>query len=316
MKRTVVILLSDKRSGSTIFEKELSRHPGVNHVAYSPHTYFETHHWLKAACILGAPPQLFDGRRVYDGYGSRRGAREYMIDCIRGNVPGFVTPDSDEALVFEGWNALCAKFARPVFFEKSPQHPHHWAALDLMLHWARNTDYTVRFIGLVRNPMAVMYSALERFFTDPSERQFSWACCCRNILALKEMVGEEHFHLIRYEDLIHRPRRTFGEVLEYMELDFHEGMGEEIHARSENKWREDPGFTLRLHESVVRMAEHFGYDKREMYNPPKPGLTAKERARKRARGMVTLTKARVFDWIVKPLMLRRRRRQELRKKIK
>ncbi len=307
MRRTVVILLSDKRSGSTIFEKELCKHPGVNHVAYTPHTYFETHHWLKAACILGAPRPLFHGRQVYDGYGSRRGAREYMIDCIRGNVPDFATPDNDEALVFEGWDALCRTFARPVFFEKSPQHPHHWAALDLMLHWAKTTDYTVRFIGLIRNPMAVMYSALEKFFTDPAERQFGWASCCRNMLAVKGIVGEERFQVVRYEDVIHRPGRTFGEVLDWLELDRHEGIGDGIHARSLNKWREDPAFTLRLHDSVVRMAEHFGYEKREMYNPPKPGLSAKERIRRKARKILILNSARIRDRVATPILLGMRR---------
>jgi len=40
MNPTVVILLSDKRSGSTMFQEELCKHPDVRHVDYTPHTYF------------------------------------------------------------------------------------------------------------------------------------------------------------------------------------------------------------------------------------------------------------------------------------
>jgi len=309
MKATVVILLSDKRSGSTMFENELCKHPDVKHVDYTPHTYFETHHWLKAACILNMPKELFNGNRRYTGYGSRLGAKQYMVDCIQGNVPDFVVPKDNRALIFEGWNALCRKFARPVFFEKSPQCPHHWAALDLLLNWAETTEFNVRFIGLVRNPMAVMYSALKLFHTDPSERQFGWASCYRNILAMKELVGKERFHLVRYEDLITHPKQIFGEVCDYLELDFCDTMGNTVHTHSVNKWRDDQAFTLQLHESVVHMAKHFGYKKEELYNPPKPGMTASERVRRNVMGFLKLTKARMFDRVIKPIMLRTKRRK-------
>jgi hypothetical protein len=254
----VVILLSDKRSGSTMFENELCKHPDINHVTYSPHSYRETHHWLKAACILNMPRPLFYGNRAYGGYVSRKGARQYMIDCIRGNIPDFEIPDDDETVIFEGWNALCRKFAKPVFFEKSPQHPHHWAALDLMMKWAETDEFDVQFIALVRNPMAVMYSALELFSTDPVQRQFGWAHCYRNILAMKEMVGHSRFHLVRYEDLIVRPKQVFGEVCEFLGLNRCETLGENVHRDSVAKWINDPAYALQLHDSVSRVAMHFG----------------------------------------------------------
>jgi len=249
------------------------------------------------------PKQLFDGNRRYSGYGSRFGAKQYMVDCIRGNVPNFIIPDKDEDLIIEGWNALCREFAKPVFFEKSPQYPPHWAALDLLLNWVENTEFNVRFIGLVRNPMAVMYSAQKLFHTDPSGRQFSWASCYRNILAMKEIVGKDYFHFVRYEDLVARPKHIFREVCDYLELDFCDTIGNTVHTHSANKWRTDPEFTLRLHESVAHVAKHFGYEKQDLYNPPKPGMTTSERVRRKVMGFLKLTKARVFVRIVKPIML-------------
>ena len=303
MKPTVAILLSDKRSGSTMFENELCKHPDINHVAYTPHSYFETHHWLKAACILGAPKQLFYGNKVYSGYGSRKGARQYMIDSIRGNISDFEIPDDDETLVFDGWNAICRKYARPVFFEKSPQHPHHWAALDLMLKWAETDEFDVRFIGLVRNPMAVMYSALELFYTDPQQRQFGWAHCYRNILAVKEMVGKDRFYCIRYEDVISRPKQVFGDVCDFIGVGRYDALGDNVHQNSVTKWIEDPAYTLQPHESVVRVAMHFGYTEEALYNPPKTGLTTNERFFRYIRGRLTHAKSIFSDRLIKPVML-------------
>lgn len=304
MKPTIAILLSDKRSGSTMFEKELCKHPDINHVTYTPHSYFETHHWLKAACILNAPKQLFYGNKVYSGYGSRKGARQYLIDCIRGNVSDFVVPIDDEKLIFEGWNALCRKFAQPVFFEKSPQHPHHWAALDLMLKWVETGEFDVRFIGLVRNPMAVMYSALELFSTDPEKRQFGWAHCQRNILAMKEMVGKDRFYFVRYEDVISRPKQVFGDVCDFLGLDHCDKLGEKVHQNSAAKWIKAPTFTLQLHESVKHIAEYFGYKEEHIYNPPKPGLTKGQKVHRYVKGKLKLLKSKLFDRFIKLLMLK------------
>ncbi|WP_339136100.1 MAG: sulfotransferase [Candidatus Electrothrix sp. GW3-4] len=303
MKPLVVILLSDKRSGSTIFEKELCKHPKVNHVTYSSHTYFETHHWLKAACILNTPKQLFYGHKIYKGYGSRTGARQYLIDTIRGNVPDFAIPDNDESLVFEGWEALCRTLANPVFFEKSPQYPAQWAALDLILKWMQRTEFDVRLIGLVRNPMSVMYSAHKLFSTNPDERQFGWAQSYRNILAMRDIVGCERFHMLRYEDLITQPKQTFQKVCEYLGVEPCKEIGENVHAQSVALWRDDPTFTLQLHESVMRFAEHFGYGEEEMYNPPKPGPATYERIIGTTQKTMKLMTARLYSRLVKPIFL-------------
>lgn len=292
-----------------MFEEELCKHPDVNHVNYTPHSYFETHHWLKAACILGMPRQLFYENRMYDGYGSRMGARQYMIDCIRGNVPDFIIPGDDETLIFEGWETLCRTFAKPVFFEKSPQYPHQWAALDLILKWMKQTEFDVRFIGLIRNPLAVMYSANELFFTDPFERQFGWAHCYRNILAMQAMVGKDRFHLVRYEDLITRPKQIFGEICDYLGINHYDTIGGNVHNRSVHKWLNDLAFTLQLHESVVRVAEHFGYGDADVYNPPKPGLTTHEKLSRSVKGTLKLAKARLYYRVVKPILMRTIRRK-------
>jgi hypothetical protein len=97
LKKTVVVLISDKRSGSTLFQRELLKHRDVNTLAYSPHTFLESHHWLKGAVMLNKNEGLgFSNNKVYGGYGSKANARKYMEDCIVGNNTDFAVPKDDK----------------------------------------------------------------------------------------------------------------------------------------------------------------------------------------------------------------------------
>ena len=80
---TVVFLLSDKRSGSTFLENALVAHPQIQHVDYTPHTYNETHYWLKAAQLLRMPERLFSGQRYSRSYGSIAQIRKSLLACIQ-----------------------------------------------------------------------------------------------------------------------------------------------------------------------------------------------------------------------------------------
>lgn len=309
MKRTVVILLSDKRSGSTMFERELCRHPEIRHIEYCPHSYNETHHWLKAAVVMGLPASMFSGAKVYRGYGSKRDARAYMIDGIAGNVPEFCVPDDARELVFKGWDALCEKFATPVFFEKSPQHLAQWGALSLMLEWVQTTDYDVKFIGLIRNPLGVMYSAQQLFGTDPDQRQHGWAETQRNLMAFRQLVDPHQYFEVRYEDLIEDPVGEFAKVCEFIGVGPDTSIGEKVHGNSLSKAKDDPGFGLQLDTSTRQVAHHFGYNDDDLANQP----TSKSGKSKGGPSQVSRTLLKLKDRWVKPLLMRltqKRRKQK------
>ena len=305
MKRTVVILLSDKRSGSTMLQNELSKHPDIQHVAYSPHTYFETHHWLKAAVLLGMPAETFYGHRVYPGYGSKKNARTYLIDCVKRNVPDFHVPACDRELVFRGWEALCDRFAKPVFFEKSPQHVAQWAALSLMLEWIQQTEFQVRVIGLVRNPHGVLASASKLFLSDGERRQFGWADMHRNLLAFRDMLPHGSFHLVRYEDILADPGRAFTQTLEYLGLPVNDRVSTGVRQGEDNKWRMDNEYSVQLHESVKQVARQLGYSENDLTNPAKPAPSFGQRFHKRIARLATRAKGRVLDGFIKPKRLNR-----------
>mgnify|MGYP001441820301 FL=1 len=76
----------------------------------------------------------------------------------------------------------------------------------MLLEWVQQTTkYNVKIIGLVRNPLAVQYSAFKLFRTLPQKRQFDWLHIHKNLLAFKSLLDEEQFQLVRYEDIVDAP---------------------------------------------------------------------------------------------------------------
>lgn len=305
MKPTVVILLSDKRSGSTMLQRALCAHQEVCTVDYSPHTYLETHHWLKGAVILEKDKRLFHGNKRYKGYGGRSNARIYMKDELTGNIPGYDPAIDDHNLVFEGWEALCERFARPVFFEKSPQVLAHWGALSLLLQWISSTGFNVRIIGLVRNPMAVQYSAFQLFRSVPSKRQFGWLKSYRNMLAFEKLLEPGQFQLVRYEDLIGQTEEVLRSVSDFVGLVYQPEMATSIHDKSMAKWNDDPYFDLELDEAVKQLARHFGYTEADMANTVTERLTWQQRVSWKLGTKWMKIKNRLIDRVIKPIRLRR-----------
>jgi hypothetical protein len=306
---TVVILLSDKRSGSTILQTEFLSHPDVRGLDYTSHTYLESHHWLKAAVMTGQPDRLFSAGQIYPGYGGARNARTYMIDTITGNLPDFVPPQDDRDLVFEGWEALCQHYAKPVFFEKSPQVLANWASVIMLLEWVKKTSFDVRLVGLVRNPLAVQHSAQLLFGSVPVARQYGWAETHRNLLALRQMLPEDRLMLLRHEDILADPQARFADLCRYVGLENSDGMGQQITARTQDRWKDDPDYTLRLHPSVVHVAKALGYHDDELQNPnaqaePDLGVTPQTISWKLP--SLSQAKNKFRDRVARPYLMRRR----------
>ena len=212
-----------------------------------------------AACLLNLPKRQFSNCSAPKSYGSQARIRKTLEKLIKNNVPQFIPPENDRALVFEGWEALCEQFAQPVFFEKSPQHPHHWGAIELMLEWANKTTFDVKFIGLVRHPLAVLYSAQQLFHSEPQDRQYPWLEANHNILLMSHFVESTHFMMIRYEDIVANAHETFGDIFKFIGLDQDDNVGASARPSSVIGWKQDAQFSLALAPSVIRLASYFGY---------------------------------------------------------
>lgn len=303
--KTIVILLSDKRSGSTMFQNILCKHNDIQTVQSSPHTYLETHHWLKGAVLLSKNRVLFSGSKTYKNYGSKKNTRTYIETLLKSNLPDYQIPKNDKQLVFEGWEALCDKFAKPIFFEKSPQHLAHWAALSLLLEWIKKTDkYKVKVVGLVRNPIAVQYSAFQLFKTLPNDRQYGWLNIHKNMLAFKSFLKEDQFELVKYEDIIEAPERKISELCDFIGISYHPSMINEVHGDSRHKWNENPSFNLKVDSSVKQMAYTLGYKPEELINTNNQKINYFNKVGWILNTLFIKSKNKIVNRFLKPIKLR------------
>lgn len=267
-KRPVcAIILSDKSSGSSIVQDELSKHKDVNTIAKTPHAQNETLYWLKSSVVLGLPQK----KMVYSGYSqTNETARDALTKLLGDNVALYQEAKNDEELVYGGWKLLCEQY-KPVFLEKSPHHLLSPSALKLLFEAPDHIpEVDFRYIGLVRNPMDTIYSYWGRWHVDPAEKEQEWFSAYAKLLELKDKY-ENRVLIIKYEDLV-KDRNQFRNICSFIGVEWMEEIGKGVHARSVSKWRTDKLFGFNLSKETTDLAVLYGYNQEELSNYNKSGL--------------------------------------------
>jgi hypothetical protein len=264
-KMKCILILSSKFSGSTACQDFLSTCPGVHRIAKTRHFQQETLYWTKAASLLRLPQQQMLDSEVPIPANK---AKTELIEFLRENLASDIFPLDEAELIFSGWRRLCEYYG-PVFIEKSPHHLFQWSALELIIECMeklREIDFLL--IGLVRNPMDVLYSAYRNEKTYPEKYQYEWLMSYKNLINLKDLVKEKLF-MLRYEDMVAnidilKPVFQFTEVKEdSLDRDY-------FHTASITKWKHDQTYGFLLSDEVIDLAESYGYKKEELTNEPHP----------------------------------------------
>jgi hypothetical protein len=258
-ERSVIVILSDKSSGSSALQDYLVRYAGGRHVEKTRHNEHETLYWTKAASLLSRPQEKMLDSEV--PLAPER-ARADLLALLRDNLGEVPAASGDLDLVFRGWRALCERFA-PLFVEKSPHHLHQWSALELLTE-CMDASPEIGFlaIGLVRNPVDVVHSSWRRWGSQPQANQHEWLRAARNLQRLAGVLGPR-LAVLRYEDMVRDPARldfahAFAGVPRHPEgRDF-------LHRDSIQKWRRDPGFRFELAAPVRALALELGYRPEEL----------------------------------------------------
>lgn len=260
-----ILILSEKSSGSSALQNLLTRFAELRYVQKTRHYEHETLYWVKAASVLGCPQiDMIDSEVPIPPDRARADLRDLLAD----NVEHPVLPDSDSDLVFEGWRQLCYSHL-PVFVEKSPHHLCQWSALELIMRAReRLSDVDFFVIGLIRNPMDTLYSQFQRWRSAPEQLQYQWATAYRNLLKLKDLLGE-NFLILRYEDMV-TSVRYLQPVLDFCGATLDEADDGFFHSRSVAKYRADRRFGFQLADEVAAVAHAFGYLEGETANDPWP----------------------------------------------
>ena len=261
-----IIILSSKSSGSSALQELLCEFAGGKHAEHTRHGERETLYWTKAASVLGMPQRKLPDSEV-PIHATK--ARRELVQFLKNNVPDFQHPVDAEELVFQGWHALALRYA-PVFVEKSPHHLHQWSCLELL---QRATgilpDVDFRFVGLVRNPMDVLYSAWMRWRIRPEIFQQHWREAHENLERFRDVAGRR-LTIVRYEDLS-AGTGAARELLQQLGLmDCKSGVDTYIHASSRLKWKKDGAFGFCLNPAVKAVAKRFGYTDEQLDNRPLP----------------------------------------------
>lgn len=255
----VVVILSEKSSGSTVLQTLLTSHPSVRHVAHTRHQESETLFWVKAASILGKPQIDMVDSVVPLG---RTEARRLLIELATDNIPRYRAPTDDDDLVFESWSRLVRHYA-PVFVEKSPHHLLQSSALELMREaMSRDPGVEWLLVGLVRNPIDTLYSQWRRWRTPPEAVERQWVVAYRNLARLAEEAGPAVV-VLRYEDVVTNPA-VLAPVLSFCGLSATDVNRDLLHGSSIHQWRRDRWFRFRLSPPAAALAKTFGYREDEL----------------------------------------------------
>jgi hypothetical protein len=264
-----MFILSTRSSGSSALQRRIAEVSQARSVAYSRHvnsdgdgrSVIETLYWTKAASVLGMPQLSMPHSEVPI---ARRRARRDLEEFLRHNgivVDGF--PASVES-IFTAWDRLCLAQG-PVLIEKSPHHLYQPAAIDLMERYAAwTTTVEVRFVGLVRNPMDVLYSSWRRFGIPPHEEEVHWRRAYDDLLALKDRHPRS-VSVIRYEDLV-SDETVLGPLLGAQFSTPSGAASSGFHGRSLLKWRADAGYRFAIADATRQLAHRFGYADAELWN--------------------------------------------------
>lgn len=260
-----VVILSTKSAGSSALQDLLCRYTDAKHVEHTRHVQHETLYWTKAASILGRQQIKIPDSEVPI---PPRKALNDLRSLLIANLPDFSLPSDPRQLVFEGWRQLCRRFG-PVFVEKSPHHLHQWAALELLIDAVRlmpDTDF--RFIGLVRNPMDVLYSMWRRWRADPKRHQHHWRLAYENLRRFEQQVAGQLL-VLRYEDLAAHGNAT-RRLIEFIDRRPTAEAERYIHAQSLRRWKDDRWYGFQLDPQVERLASSFGYSSDDLHNKSYP----------------------------------------------
>lgn len=295
-----IIILSEKSSGSSALQRLLVDHCGAKCVTRTRHFENETLYWVKAAAVLDRPQTPMVNSEV--PFLPER-ARADLRTLLGENVPDFDLPRDDEKMIFEGWRALCAAFS-PVFIEKSPHHICQYEALSLLeteIIEGHGIEY--RVVGLIRNPMDVIYSQFLRWGSSPWRLEKQWLQAYRNLQGLKQKLGDR-MTIVRYEDLADSDSAASDVVSFCAPCIPTSAPVEPFHQRSVRKWDRDGWYGYRLTEETRSVAKEYGYAIGDLENTGFPlwqialeGRRARHRLRHIVRRGVYGTRRRIKGYV-------------------
>lgn len=267
-KPNLVIILSSKSAGSSALQRYLTENYDFRTANQFAHQESETLFWSKAASVLGLPQDSMIRSVVpYSAEEARQAlqniAKVYDLSAHHSDLVRKVD-------FFELFYRM-VEYEGPRFVEKSPHHLYNTSNLHLL---KKCLDYLsdrvdILIIGLVRDPMATVYSAWSRWRYNCKSFENEWVQSYENPLQFQSQV--QNMLLVRYEDVVADATRLDDRIAKFLGVNDKTGLFS-FHTRSIEKWKNDPSFGHDLSEGARHLAKQLGYDEGTLRNPHAPLL--------------------------------------------
>ena len=254
-----ILILSNRSSGSSAVQRLLAQAADLKCVEKTRHHQNESLYWTKAASVLGLPQHdMLDSEVPIPPAAARQDLFALLQDNVAGYVPPAESQPLTKALIFDGWRQLSAQFG-PVFLEKSPHHLLQQSALSLIAEATEALAGEVEFmlVGLVRNPMDVLYSAFRRWKTPPEALQYEWLIAYQNLQDLAARLGDRVV-IVRYEDLVHS-LAPLSPIFDFCNA-APSASATKLNPHALRRWRTSRSFGFSLDPEVKALALAYGYD--------------------------------------------------------
>ena len=269
-RKRCYFILSTKSSGSSVLQRHLSGLTSAR-LPETDHSENETLFFTKAASILGLPQErLVHSEAPFSPSKAKRSLQQFLSQ----NLGEWNDSVRTEADAFRAWSAVVRSGPGDVV-EKSPHHLYQESVIQLMERYADSErDIDVHFIGLIRNPLATLYSSWRRFGMRPAQEERHWIRAYQNLLRLAER-RPDRVTIIRYEELVTDPERLASLIGIQGPL----ASTEKLHSKSLERWRQDRRFRHHLSDEAIRVAQQFGYRREDLDNEHAPGWTLRNEGR-------------------------------------
>jgi hypothetical protein len=258
MKNKCIIILSSKSAGSTACQKVLTKYAQAKHIKYTRHNEQETLFWTKAASILGLRQEDMPESEIPL---TADFAKSDLQIFINNNLNTHIQLNTKED-IFKAWDMLCKEFG-PIFIEKSPHHLFQKSAIQLIqecIIQSKNVDYLL--VGLVRNPMDVIYSQYKRWGFDPNLCEYTWIQTYNNLLSLMSRLTN-NLVILKYEDMVFKSE-SIARIFYFCEKNVQDVDPTFFYTKSIQKWRNDTKWKFKLSDESIDIAKQFGYSYKEL----------------------------------------------------
>lgn len=217
----LVFILSSPRSGSTLLQRMLDRHPDIESPEELHLLHYDT--YAQRYTALSEP----ETRHLLGGTARLRAkikgitlddSQEIEMDYMQRGVP-----------VADFFAEIGESFICKYLVDKTPSYAYSHKTLERI-----TVQFpSARFIYLVRHPSAVMKSLIDSQLHEiiPFAKRYSgnasaipemiWALCNENIQSALSSVNPSQLHFVGYERLVTSPQETIASVLSFLQLPFH-----------------------------------------------------------------------------------------------